>query len=165
MPGQELSHENIGAAKEHINIEDALEKYGRLIWNCKGRSMQPLIREGIDYVVIEKPSGQIRPYDVVMYPRGAKYVLHRVIERSGDELVILGDNCVTFEHVPADRIIGVMTGLIRDGEPYDFDSARHRMYLDLWVRPRRLRVGLNRVRFKLKRVCAKATDSRRKKER
>ena len=155
------------AIKENTNIEDALEKYGTIVWNCKGRSMKPLIRGGIDHVVIKKPDRKIRAYDVVMYARdesapeapGAKRenVLHRVIGRKGKDLIILGDNCVTRERVPEDRIIGIMIGLIRNGKTYDLNSAGHRLYLNLWVRPHRMRVGIIRAGSRVKRVCTKAT--------
>ena len=161
--------------KENMNLRDALEKYGTIAWYCRGRSMKPLIREGLDFVVISKPDREIRPYDIVIYEREdcdtvapmptedcapvkKEYVLHRVIKKDGDELIILGDNCITCEHVPAESIIGVMTGLLRNGRIVDFEGAGYRAYVNLWVRPRRLRVGLTRARLAAKRAYAKAKN-------
>ena len=49
--------------KENIGIEDVINEYGSIVWNCKGQSMKPLIREKVDYVVIEKPNGEISPFE------------------------------------------------------------------------------------------------------
>lgn len=151
--------------KENMSIEDALEEFGSIIWNGKGVSMRPLIRDSVDYVVIEKADREIRPYDVVLYARDTyatgdtarkqNYVLHRFIKRDGDKCVILGDNCITYEYVPADKIVGVMTGLVRNGKPHDFDSASYKTYMNLWIKPRRMRVAVIKARAKARRVCSK----------
>lgn len=161
--------------EENMNLKDALDKYGTIAWNCRGRSMKPLIRDGQDFVVISKPDREIIPYDIVIYeregvdaesaaptPEKKEYVLHRVMKKNGDEFIILGDNCITCEHVPAEQIIGVMTGLLRNGRIVDFDGIGYKTYVNLWVRPHRLRVGLTKARLAVKRACAKATNGRKK---
>lgn len=152
--------------KENIGIDDAINEYGSIVWNCKGQSMKPLIREKVDYVVIEKPDREIRPFDVVLYSRDTykpggggvqrDYVLHRVIRREGDEFIILGDNCVNMERVPADSIIGIMTGLKRNGKDYDLNGIRCRLYNSIWIKPYGIRKDITRLGFAAKRVGLKA---------
>ncbi|MBQ6624112.1 MAG: S24/S26 family peptidase [Mogibacterium sp.] len=152
--------------KENIGLEDAVNEYGSIVWNCKGQSMKPLIRERVDYVVIEKPDREIRPFDVVLYSRDTyktggggvqrDYVLHRVIKREGDEFIILGDNCVNLERVPKSSIIGIMTGLKRNGKDFDLDGTWCRLYNNIWVKPYRIRKGITRLEFAAKRAGLKA---------
>ena len=142
---------------ENMSLENALAEHGSIIWHGKGISMRPLIRDSVDYVVIEKPSREIKPYDVVLYARDVyekgdtaptrKYVLHRVLKKDGDTYIILGDNCVNYEYVPADKIVGIMTGLVRKRKPYDFDSKGYKAYMNLWVKPYKIRKELTRARF------------------
>lgn len=156
MGDVKLEHEN-------MSIEDALATHGSIIWHCKGVSMKPLIREKSDYVIIERPSREIAPYDIVLYARDRSdcndskrdYVLHRVIKRDGDKYIILGDNCVSCEYVDADKILGVMSGLVRNRKPYNFDGIAYKAYMNLWIKPRRMRMGLTGARFRAGRVCRK----------
>lgn len=144
-------------ATENMSIEDALAEHGSIIWHGKGISMKPLIRDSVDYVVIEKPSREIKPYDVVLYARDVyekgdtaptrKYVLHRVLKKDGDTYIILGDNCVNYEYVPADKIVGIMTGLVRKRKPYDFGGKGYKAYMNLWVKPYKVRKEITRARF------------------
>ncbi len=143
--------------KENMSIEEALQKYGSIIWNGKGVSMKPLIRDSVDYAVIERADREIKPYEVVLYARDIyvndgtaperKYVLHRVLKKDGDTYVILGDNCVNYEYVPADKIVGIMTGLVRKRKPYDFDGKGYKAYMNLWVKPYKVRKEITRARF------------------
>lgn len=136
---------------ENMGIENALEEYGSIIWNGKGVSMKPLIRDSVDYAVIKRAGREIKPYDVVLYSRDAspnkKYVLHRVIKRDGDTYIVMGDNCVTYEYVSADKIVGVMTGLVRNGKPYNFYSIAYKTYINFWIKPYRARKEITRARF------------------
>lgn len=175
MPKEALSNDK-------MNIEDCLEEHGSLIWSVRGRSMKPLIREKVDYVVIERPDREIEPYDVVLYHRNPRrrtpggkgpgaadgaglsevaaapekdYVLHRVIRKEGGNYLILGDNCAGYEHVPAGDVIGVMTALFRKGKAYNFDSAAHRAYMKLWIRPHSFRAGVIGARIRTRRAAVK----------
>lgn len=142
---------------ERKNLEEAINEYGTIIWNGKGQSMEPLIRERVDYVIIEKPNREIRPYDVVLYIRGragddssdstGDYVLHRVLKRDGDDFIILGDNCVNLERVPKDNILGIMTEIKRNGRDYNLNSAGHKLYMNLWVKPYMIRKEITRAHF------------------
>jgi len=62
-----------------------------------GVSMFPLVRRNRDMVTIMPISGPLTVGDIVVFhdPTGKRYVLHRVIELSGDTVLTRGDNCVT----------------------------------------------------------------------
>ena len=65
-------------------FEEILEKDGKLVYKTKGVSMNPMLYQNRDLVVIEVPKGRLKKYDVALYKRGKSYVLHRVIEVNDD---------------------------------------------------------------------------------
>ena len=136
---------------EKANLEEVLDKSGSIIWKCNGVSMLPFIKGGRDLVILESFKSKPNPYDVVMYKRNTdnQYVLHRFLYKEEDKYVILGDNCVTLEYVPEDKMIAVMTGIIRDGKKVDTDTLWYKLYKQLWVKPWKLRVILIRIKNKI----------------
>ena len=51
------------------SFEEILEKEGHLIYSNVGDSMLPLIRQNRDLVVIERPAGRLRKFDVPLSRR------------------------------------------------------------------------------------------------
>ena len=97
--------------------------------------MRPLIRQGKDLMVIEKPKGRLKRYDAALYIRrkDGAYVLHRVLHAKKDSYVICGDNCLAREYGITDNdVIGVLTGVIRDGKEIKATSFKYRLYAHLW---------------------------------
>lgn len=117
------------------NFEESLQKFGVLIYGNRGDSMFPLIREGRDKLIIfPKPSGRLSKYDVPLYRRDdGKYVLHRVMKVRKEDYLICGDNRNFLEEGICDRhVIGVMSGVIRDGKTIMVSDWRYRLYVALW---------------------------------
>ena len=74
-------------------FEDIIDRDGRLIYTNVGDSMMPLIRQDRDLLIIEKPDGRLKKYDVPLYKRdNGQYVLHRILKVREDDYVICGDN-------------------------------------------------------------------------
>ena len=99
-------------------FEEILTRDGRLVYTNIGDSMWPLIREGRDLLVIERPTGRLGRYDVPLYRRdNGKYVLHRILKVRDNDYVLCGDNRWHRETGITDRhILGVLTAVIRDGK-------------------------------------------------
>ncbi len=139
-------------------IEEILANHGSFAWICRGFSMRPLIHAKRDVVYIRTVDRPLCPLDIVLYRRqhGAagekQYVLHRIMQSDGDVCYILGDNTVNLERVPKSDILGIMTGLYRNGKEYDLRSLRYRLYLKFWIRPWKLRVPLLRLKLVFKRL-------------
>lgn len=116
------------------SFEEELARYGRLIYTNVGDSMQPLIRQGRDLLLIEKPNGRLKKYDVPLYKRdNGQYVLHRILKVRKDDYVICGDNRRLKEYGITDRhIIGVLKAVIRDGKEISTDSKMYILYVHLW---------------------------------
>ncbi len=119
---------------EPLSYEKALEKNGRIIWTSVGTSMLPLLREKRDVIIIERPSGRLGRYDVPLYKSSdGKYVLHRILRVKKDGYVICGDNCTKKEYgITDEQIIGVLTGVIRDGKTVKTTDFPYRLYAHLW---------------------------------
>ena len=64
-----------------VSFEDELNAHGKLVYTNVGTSMMPLLRQHRDIIVIEKrPEGRLKKYDAVLYKRGRKYILHRILK-------------------------------------------------------------------------------------
>ncbi len=94
----------------------------------------PLLRQHKDLMVIEKPNGRCRKYDVPLYKRDSgKYVLHRILKVRKDDYVICGDHCWRKEYGITDRhIVGVLTAVVRDGKTIPVTDRRYLAYVHLW---------------------------------
>ena len=113
-------------------FEDLLRKDGRLVYKTKGTSMEPMLRQNRDLVIIEVPSSRLRKNDVALYKRGRNYVLHRVIEVREDAYGIRGDNTYALETVPDSAVIGVLTSFRRKGKEYSVTGKGYRRYVWFW---------------------------------
>lgn len=114
-------------------IEQALEEQGHAIFQIVGCSMEPLLHNRESSVVIEKVSGDLKPYDVALFrrPTNGRYVLHRVYKVRERDYLICGDNCCYREPVPKEWVLGVMTGFFAkvDSEFTPCDDPQYQEYL------------------------------------
>lgn len=115
-------------------FEQMLDREGKLIYTNVGTSMLPLIRQGRDLMIIEKPQGRLRKYAVPLYKRDdGKYVLHRILKVRDDDYVICGDHCWQKEYGITDaNIIGELTGVVRGGKEVSMSSWQCKVYAHLW---------------------------------
>lgn len=114
-------------------ILEELNTHGYCASTTRGTSMEPLFRTGRDMVVIKKVDGECKKYDVVLYryPSG-KYVLHRIIRIRENEYIIRGDNTYRLEHIPKDRILGVLERFNRKGKSHTVDEKSFKIYSRVW---------------------------------
>lgn len=115
-------------------FEEELAEHGRLIYTNIGDSMMPMLRERRDLLIIGRPQGRVKKYDVALYRRDSgQYVLHRVLKVRKEDYVICGDNRYRREYGITDRqIIGVLNGFVRDGQTYSVKDWRYQFYVHLW---------------------------------
>ncbi len=114
------------------SIADVLERDGQFVYRTSGVSMEPMLRQDRDLVVVKKAVSRPEKYDVVLYRRGDAYVLHRVIGERNGCLRIRGDNTFSVENVPYENVIGVLAGFQRKGKHYTADSRPYRFYARFW---------------------------------
>ena len=119
---------------EITSFEAELLKNGVIIHTNKGTSMLPLLREGRDVMIIKRPEGRLHRYDVALYKRpDGTYILHRVLKTTPDGYVMCGDHCTEREYgITDNEVIGVLSGVIRDGKSISTDNFGYRLYSHLW---------------------------------
>ena len=136
-------------------FEDLLQKDGRLVYKTKGTSMEPMLRQNRDLVIIEVPSSRLQKYDVALYRRDDKYVLHRVIGVDDGFYRIRGDNTYAIEQIPFDAVIGVLARFNRKGKMHDVTEPGYRFYVRFWNAIYPLRAARKHIRQLLIRVAKK----------
>ena len=134
-------------------FEEQLAETGKLIYSNKGDSMMPLIKQDRDLLIIEPVHGRLKKYDVPLYKRDSgQYVLHRILKVREHDYVICGDNRWTKEYGVTDRhIIGVLTGVIRNGKEISVHDRKYMLYVHLWCDFFPVRAFLIHVKYWLKR--------------
>jgi len=62
-----------------------------------------------------------------------QYVLHRILKVRENDYVICGDNRWHKEYGISDRhIIGVLTGIVRNGKTIPVTDKKYQLYVHLW---------------------------------
>ena len=125
---------------KYSDFETELNNKGRLIYTNVGDSMLPLIKQGRDLLIIERPrkwqssaERKLKKGDVALYKReNGQYVLHRVIGVRENDYVFCGDNRINEEYgISDDRVIGLLTGIVRNGKEisqYGFGNRIYKKY-------------------------------------
>ena len=106
----------------------------------RGVSMMPMLRQGIDSVVLSPLPVKLQKYDLPLYRRDdGKYILHRIVE-AGDTYTCIGDNQFVFEYgVRHDQMIAVVTAFTRGGKMHRVDEPIYRIYCRVWHYSRGIR--------------------------
>ena len=141
-------------------IENELERTGRLLQTTVGDSMEPMLKDRENIVVLEKPTGTLSKYDLPLYRRpSGQYVLHRIIKVRKSDYIICGDNRWRKEAVPHEWVIAAVSGYYKNGELISVEDKDYQKYLKtltvrrkvLWLHSltERLRKKLNRILSKV----------------
>lgn len=111
-----------------VKIEDILATHGVYASIVCGVSMYPLLRQKKDIVYIAPISDAVRKYDVLLYKRSEKYILHRVIGFYDEGYVIRGDNTYKKEYVPYGDVVGVLVKYYKRGKEYAVNTKSFALY-------------------------------------
>lgn len=99
----------------------------------RGVSMLPMLRQGIDSVVLSPLPEKLKKYDLPLYQRDdGKYVLHRVVA-AGNTYTCVGDN--QFELEPGlrhDQMIALVTEFSRGEKVWSVKFLRYQIYCRFW---------------------------------
>jgi hypothetical protein len=123
-----------------------------VILRLKGNSMYPLLRNGKDVVVLGKcPAESLQPMDVVLFRYRGKHVLHRIIRREGERLLIQGDgSIVAKEECTVDDVVGKVVQICRpSGKEIPVGSWQWTIPSRVWRGLGFLRIWLLRVAYRL----------------
>ena len=99
----------------------------------RGISMLPMLRQGIDSVVLSPLPERLRKYDLPLYQReNGQYVLHRIV-KVGTTYTCMGDNQFVAEPgLRHDQMIAVVTAFTRGKRTHQVTELGYRLYCRLW---------------------------------
>lgn len=129
--------------QEIIDNKVLLPEVGKLVseghtvtLSVKGASMSPFIVHLRDKAVL----GPFSPDDlkkgdcVLAKVEGGSYVLHRIIRREGDRLILKGDgNIQGCERCRTDDVQAILVSIIRKGREVSTSSLLWRTYSRIWM--------------------------------
>lgn len=110
-------------------IEEILLSGGKVKILASGRSMEPVIRDGQDTVVLKKAEASLKKDDIVLFKRDSgSLVLHRIIAIDGSKITLRGDSQWTTETIDSSRVMGVLDSIERNGQSIKADSEYFEKY-------------------------------------
>lgn len=106
----------------------------------RGISMLPMLRQGIDSVVLSPVPEKLKKYDLPLYQRDdGKYILHRIV-KVGETYTCIGDNQFDYETgVRHDQVIAVVTSFTRGQRLHSVNELPYRLYCRFWHYSRGMR--------------------------
>lgn len=138
------------------NIEEMLKNEGLYITTTVGISMEPLLKNRRDNVLIRPITRELKKYDVPLYKRGDKYLLHRIIGKTENGYIIRGDNCDRKEYdITDEKIIGVLEAIWRREKYFTVENSFYKLYSRLIVLAHPLRFVIRRIKYYLSRIKKK----------
>lgn len=142
--------DKIKSGAKIYSFEEYLEEKGYIVYTISGYSMTPFLRQRRDLVVIKKNIGRYKKYDVVLYKRGEKYILHRILKVLPNGYLIAGDHSTFVENDVTDAmILGAMTRVIRDGKSITPYNILYKLYVHLWCDFFPIRMGIIKRKRKI----------------
>lgn len=136
-------------------IKESLRSGKTVKFSPRGTSMLPMLRQGIDNVVLASPPEKLKKYDLPLYQRdNGQYVLHRIV-RAGERYTCTGDNQFALERgLRHDQMIAVVVAFTRGDKRYDVSDFRYWLYCRFWHYSRPIRhlwrLGIAWIRGHLK---------------
>lgn len=121
-------------------IQERLAAGQSIRFSPRGTSMLPMLREGIDSIVLSPLPEKLRKFDLPLYQReDGKYVLHRIID-AGNTYICMGDNQFVPEPgLRREQMIGIVTAFYRGERKHTVTEAPYRLYCRFWHYSRPLR--------------------------
>lgn len=121
-------------------FREQLEAGRNVRFSPRGVSMLPMLRQGIDSVVLSPLPERLEKYDLPLYRReNGSYVLHRVVE-AGETYTCMGDNQFVPERgLEHGQMIAVVTAFCRGDREIPVTDPVYRLYCRLWHHSRPVR--------------------------
>jgi hypothetical protein len=136
-------------------IRERLSDGQSIKFSPRGISMLPMLRQGIDSVVLSPLPENLKKYDLPLYRReNGKYILHRIIG-AGDTYVCMGDNQFVPEPgVKREQMIALVTGFYRGEKYHSVEEPIYKLYCRFWHFSRPIRHFWRRgIGFLRRKLC------------
>lgn len=127
-------------------IKKQLDEGKSVKFKPHGTSMLPMLRQGIDSIVLSPLPEKLNKYDLPLYQRAnGQYVLHRIVD-VGDTYTCIGDNQYVLEKgLTHNQMIAVVTEFYRGDKCYSCKKLSYKMYCVFWHKSRKLRHFIKRA--------------------
>ena len=134
-------------------IDEVISSGGEFRLYPRGTSMMPLLREGLDSVLLVSPR-DVSVNDIVLYKRDdGHFVLHRVVKIKNGEYIMCGDNQYILERgITASHLLARVKCVFREDIRVELDNKNYVKYVKglRSVRKRRkIRVALGKIKRKI----------------
>lgn len=119
-----------------------------------GSSMLPMLRQGIDSVVLSPLPEELKKYDLVLYQSASGgYLLHRIVEVKNGVYTCVGDNRFAHERgITRDQMIAVVKTFYRGEKKHQTDEVGYQIYCRGWFCYRKFISYYRRIKNKLRRL-------------
>lgn len=114
-------------------IKERLSEGQNIKFSPRGISMLPMLRQGIDCVVLSPIQKPLKKYDIPLYQRDdGRYILHRIVAVD-ETYTCRGDNQYEYEYgVRPDQMIAVVTSFTRGNKEIPVTNLSYRIYCVVW---------------------------------
>ena len=121
-------------------IQEQLAAGQTVRFSPMGLSMLPMLRQGIDSVVLSPAPEKLKKYDLPLYRRSnGQYILHRIV-KAEETYTCIGDNQFTLEQgVEHSQILALVTAFYRGDRKWDVTALPYRAYCVFWYYSRPVR--------------------------
>ena len=132
--------ETVSSSERQVQLEqlmplfrEQLERGNSVRFFPRGVSMLPMLRQGIDSVVLSPVPEKWKKYDLPLYQReNGKFVMHRIVA-VGETITCVGDNQFALEHgLRNEQMIGIVTAFYRGEVRHSVTEPGYRLYCRLW---------------------------------
>lgn len=133
-------------------IRESLAAGKTVRFQPRGISMLPMLRQGIDSVILSPVPEKLHKYDLPLYQReNGKYILHRIV-KAEDTYTCIGDNQFELEYgLHHDQMIALVTAFTRGEREIPVTDPGYRIYCRFWHHTRGLRRFCRRAKGWLRR--------------
>lgn len=136
-------------------VENEIAEGRSVRFRLKGDSMFPLLRNGLDDVILYPcKNEELQPMDVVLFRYKGKHLLHRIIKIDGNRLYMQGDGSIMAkEECLYSDVVGKLKEIVRpSGRIVSLKSCKWRFPSFIWRRLGIIRPILLKAIFKLKKL-------------
>lgn len=116
-------------------VERLMGDGGEVTITIRGNSMQPMLRDGREKVVLRRYEGdELQRGDVMLFRYRGGYVLHRVVSIDGERIVFSGDgNYKLYEQATTKDIVARMVAYVKDGRRVECTDKEWLRYSRVWM--------------------------------
>lgn len=149
-----MEKEKFNLAEMEPIIHKVLSEGGTFRFYPKGTSMEPMIHQGQDQVILKPLPEKLKKYQMILYKRAnGAFVLHRIVKVKKDSYIMRGDNQFVSETgICREQMIGIVSKIVKPEAEIDVESFGYRIKSAIWVESVFVRRCVNAVRRRISRL-------------